>query len=150
MKLTAENVRAVATDCLFTDAEYPAGVELPDGAVVVEGIVNKYGFHPARLEAHRADVAGMLGQLDDSFKSAGGGGMSFLNACVDRDGNHWAEHPTMGLLFGLGIGLGLARYTMPRDMWSVLPGSVPYITVDSEKLNDALSRIPDIQIKGAA
>jgi len=139
MKLTAENVRAVATDCLFTDDEYPRGVEVPEGAVVVEGIVNKYGFHPTRLEDHRADVASMLDQLEDSFKTAGGGGMSFLRACYDKDDNHWGEHPTMGLLFGLGIGLGIAHYTLPRDMWPALPGGVPYITIDSDKVSAAIS-----------
>lgn len=134
MKLTADNVMKVAAECLFTHDEFPEGADVPADAVEVEGIICRYAFHPGRLEANRANVAGMLDQLDSAFKSDGGGGMSFLNACVDKDGNHWAEHPTMGMLFGLAIGLGLARYSLPREMWSVLPGGVPYITVDSKAL----------------
>lgn len=136
MQLTAENVRTVAKDVLFTDAEFGGG-EAPANAVMVDGIVCKYAFHPERLEQHRTDVATMLAGLDDSFMSTGGGGMSFLQACVDREGNHWAEHPTMGLLFALGMGLGLVSYTMPREMWTILPGGMPYLTIDSTKLAEA-------------
>ena len=137
VNLTAENVRAVAKDSLFTDEEFPEGGDVPPGAVMVDGIVGRYAFHPERLEANRAKVSEMLSHLDDSFMSNGGGGMSFLQACMDRDGNHWAEHPTMGMLFALGMGLGLVSYTMPREMWSMLPGAVPYLTINHAKLSPA-------------
>ena len=135
--LTSANVNEVAKRCLFTDEELLVPGVAPEGAIIVEGIVNRYAFHPDRLGASTAEIAAMLDCLDDAFKTDGGGGMSFLNACVTKDGEHWGEHPTMGMLFALGIGAGLAKYTMPREMWSVLPGSVPYITVDSAALRKA-------------
>lgn len=137
MNLTADNVRSVAQKCLFTDAEFRDGEDVPAGAVVVDGIVGKYAFHQDRLADNTGDIASLLSGLEDSFMSEGGGGMSFLQACMDRSGNHWGEHPTMGLLFGLGIGAGLCFYTLPREMWAVLPGGVPYITIDSSKVKAA-------------
>lgn len=72
----------------------------------------------------------ILDQMPDTFKKSGGGGMSFLELCMDKDGNHWAEHPTMEMLVVLAIGQGQAQYCMPRDFWRVLPGGVPYIVFD--------------------
>lgn len=129
MELTAANVETVAQHCLFTQEEMPEGAGLPEDAVKVEGIICNYGFNAARLAEKRSDIASMLDCLSDDFKATGGGGMSFLNACMTKSGEHWGEHPTMGLLFALGIGAGLARYTMPREMWPILPGGVPYLTV---------------------
>jgi hypothetical protein len=136
MKLTAENVNAVMKDCLYASEELECGAA-PADAVIVDGIMNKFGFHPERLNKHRGDIASMLGGLPDSFKTSGGGGMSFLNACVTKDDVHWAEHPTMAALFALGMGIGAVSYPIPREMWSALPGSVPYLTVHSERLSPA-------------
>ena len=137
MKLTAENVNAVAGRVLYRDEEISDPTTPPDGSVIVDGIVAKYAFHPERLQSERGNIASLLDGLEDSFKSTGGGGMSFLNACMTKDGDHWAEHQTMGMLFALGIGAGLCSYTLPRDMWSVLPGGVPYITIDAGALEAA-------------
>ena len=138
MKLTSENVNAVATNCLFKAGELPEGAKTPpEGAVIVDGIISRYAFHPERLEKNRRNVASMLNDLESSFRTDGGGGMSFLSACMTRDGEHWGEHPTMGMLFALGMGLGMVSYTMPRDMWPILPGGVPYLTVDATKLLEA-------------
>jgi len=137
MELTADNVNAVASRALFRDDEITDLRTPPDGAVIVDGIVSKYAFHPERLAAERGNIAALLDGLDESFKSTGGGGMSFLNACMTKDGEHWGEHPTMGMLFALGIGSGLCSYTLPREMWPVLPGGVPYITIDAGALEAA-------------
>jgi len=135
--LTAENVRDVICKCLFTHDEMPDAESPPDDAVLVEGIVCTYAFHPQRLEEHKSAIAAMLSELPDEFMTSGGGGWSFLQACVDRDGRHWGEHPAMGALFALGIGAGLARYLLPREFWAVMPGGVPYIVVDSAALSSA-------------
>lgn len=136
MKLSAANVRATLTDCLFKDDEVTNGVP-PNDAVTAEGVMARYAFHPERLAGHRQDIASMLSELPDDFKSDGGGGMSFLNACYTKGGEHWGEHPDMDSLFVLGIGAGLAKYPLPRDMWSILPGGMPYITIDSKALESA-------------
>jgi hypothetical protein len=73
----------------------------------------------------------MLSDLPDEFQASGGGGWSFLNACMTKTGEQWTGmHPTMDKLFMLGIAAGKARWLMPRDMWSVLPGGMPYVSVN--------------------
>jgi hypothetical protein len=123
MELTAENVNRVFMDCLFGDNENH------DGAVLAEGVTMNVGFHPVRLKRHETEIHEMLKQLPDAFQKNGGGGMSFLEACYDKSGRHWAEHKTMQELFLLGIASGKAEYCLPRDLWKVLPGCMPYITV---------------------
>ena len=124
MELTSENVNVVLSDCLFRDGENT------DNHVKVEGIVTVIGFHPARLESHTEDVATMLECLPDDFQSEKGGGMSFLNACLDKNGHQWGEHKSMEGLFLLAIGLGLAQWQFPREEWPSLPGGMPYVVVN--------------------
>lgn len=123
--------------CLFRDSE-PI-----EPRVEVEGCLNRFGFHPERLEAARGEVAEMLALLPDEFQQAKGGGMSFLNACMDRNGNHWAEHRTIDNLVTLGLGLKLVKYCLPRDMWKILPDGMPYFTVltpQSENITEENSK----------
>ena len=125
MELTAENVETVFTDCLFNDGEDTTN------HVKAEGITSLIGFHPERLESHREDVKSMLGFLPDDFKKTHGGCMSFLCACETQDGKQWTGlHQKMEQLFQLGIGLGLAKYLMPKDVWCAFPGGMPYIVID--------------------
>lgn len=122
--LTADRVEEIFRACLFTDDE-----DMTEH-VRVEGIVNPYGFHPGRLAGHAEEIGAMLGELPDSFKRDGGGGMSFLNACEDRHGRQWTGlHQTMDRLFALGMGVGKVELLMPREMWAVLPGGMPYYVV---------------------
>lgn len=125
---------AVLRDCLFADEEVSDNTPPPD-AVLVEGVVNKFGFHPQRLESHRAQVRTWLAELPHNFRESEGGGWSFLNACLLEDGTLWTgEHRRMEQLFALGIGLGMVRSVLPRDLWGTLPGGMPYyvITIDGE------------------
>lgn len=123
-------------EVLFTDEEFPLDAQVPENAVHVQGVINNYAFHPERIAAHAADISSMLAELPDDFWSDRGGGMSFLNACMDRHGNHWAEHPTIEQLIVLGIATGQAAYSLPREMWSVMPGGLPYFSV-TPRLGDA-------------
>ncbi len=136
--INPERVVEIMRDCLYTDDEVAADditsvEDLPEGTVVVEGILSTFGFEPARLESHRDEVTKMLQGLPTEFRDqahGGGGGWSFLNACQDANDEQWTGlHRTMDALFVLGIGLGLAEWLMPRDMWSVLPGGMPYVVV---------------------
>jgi hypothetical protein len=125
MELTAENVVETLKSCLFEDAE-------PDisKAVIVEGIMNKFGFDPERLKAKTADIVSMLEQLPTSFQKNGGGGHSFLAACDRADGVQWTGlHKTMDELFVLGMAVGKVRLCLPRDMWKALSGGMPYYVV---------------------
>lgn len=135
MKLTAPKVIDILTDCLYRGNESSNG-KPPENAVIVEGVVRSYGFHPQRLESHRAEVKELLAELPDNFQSDKGGGWSFLNACMTKDGEQWGEHIDMEALFCLGIGLGLAKWQM-FTMKQVLPGGMPYVVVLNDQPKEA-------------
>jgi hypothetical protein len=129
--LSADRVIDIMKDCLFDDEDLGSdGKTVPNDAVIVEGIVNNYAFNPKRLNDHAKEIGELLLELPDEFLRSKGGGMSFLNACMDRHGNHWAEHRTMEVLFVLGMAVGKVKLCLPRDMWTVLPGGMPYYSVD--------------------
>lgn len=137
--LNGDHIHDIMLDVLYKDDEIPADLPpdtAPEGAVVVEGIINTYAFHPQRLESHRDAVVAMLEELPEQFHAHsdkhpnGGGGWSFLNACNDRNDVQWTSfHRTMEELFCLGIGLGLAEWVLPRDLWPALPGRMPYVVL---------------------
>lgn len=129
--LTVGTVTKLFGDCLFTQEEVGAAVEpeQPADAVQVEGVLRKFAFHPGRLESHREEVKALLAELPDNFQASKGGGWTFLNACVTKGGEQWGEHAHCEMLLTLGIGLGLAKWQLPRDMWRVLPGGMPYVVV---------------------
>lgn len=131
--LTAENVELVYRASLYTDDEIPGEVSLetlPEGAIVTDGVLNQTGFHPGRVAEHRTEILGMLSELPTAFRADMGGGWSFLNACVREDGEQWTGmHRTVDMLFQLGQAIGAVTYALPREMWSVLPGGMPYMVV---------------------
>jgi hypothetical protein len=132
MKLTAQNVNDTILSVLYKDDEV-VDDRAPEGAVIVTGLVNNFGFHPERLEAVREDVQSMVEQLPENFFKDKGGGWSFLNMCNRNDGELWTgEHRVMEALLALAMGLGMAAYAMPRDIWPTLPGGVPYVVFDLE------------------
>jgi hypothetical protein len=137
--LDSKRVHEVLLDCLYKpeemDGERPAAGQ-PE-FVVAEGIMNNFGFHPHRLAKHETEIASWVDELEDSFIEGKGGGWSFLNLCMDRHGNHWAEHPTMGELVALELAVGRANYCLPREMWNIMPGGMPYIVFRRERKPEA-------------
>lgn len=123
MKLTAENVGIVFTDCLFKDEE------TTENHIKGEGVIIQVEFHPDRLSSHETDIISMLSDLPEQFKESGGGGWSFLNACMDKEGNQWGEHSNIDQLLALGTAIRKVKFQMPRDMWTMLPGGMPYFSV---------------------
>lgn len=118
-------------DCLYTEEEITDPTQPPDGAVLVEGVVTKFAFHPDRLKSHTKEIIDLLSELPDTFQAKGGGGWSFLNACEDKHGDQWGQHQDMEALFCLGIGIGKAQWLLPRDMWQMFPGGMPYVSIDT-------------------
>ena len=100
--------------------------------VEVEALVSKFGFHPLRIQEHKNDIIDFLEELPDEFRSSVGGGRSFLNACNDEYGNQWGEHRNIEQLFALGIAINKVKFMIPRDMWPVMPGGVPYVVYIDE------------------
>lgn len=127
-----EVVESVFTDCLLRDEELEDGKPKSDVNVTrVEGLVHIFGFHNERLKSHESGIRQMLSELPTSFHKGMGGGWSFLNACQDKDGKQWTGlHMIMEQLFCLGMGLDLASYLLPREMWGALPGKMPYFVID--------------------
>lgn len=129
--LESARVTVILKDCLFREEELGAPGVPPEGAVIAKGLRMSLGFHPERLESYREEVRTMLAQLPSGFHEGKGGGWSFLNAAERADGVQWGEHPNVEEL--LGLGLRLVRFTFPRDMWSYLPGGMPYFVVLSKE-----------------
>lgn len=123
MRLNAAKVRDVFMYCLFTDGENT------DSALIVDGARGQIGFHPERLQERADTIAEWLQELPDDFHAEKGGGLSFLNAALDKHGTHWGEHQSIDQLFTLGVGAGKAKYCLPREMWGALPGGMPYLVV---------------------
>lgn len=123
-KLTPDAVDDLVRDCLYREGENS------DDAIKVEGIVRTFGFHPERVTANKVAIGELLSELPDEFRADAGGGWTFLNACNDRHGRLWTgEHRAMEALFCLGIASGQAKWQLPRDMWSSLPGGMPYVVI---------------------
>ena len=126
MNLTSENVQHTFTSCLFAEGENTSS------AVMVEGIKSDFGFHPERLKENTDKIQSMLAELPKESHESEGGGWSFLNACNNNQGIQWTDlHPVMEQLFCMGIAIGKAKYLMPREMWSIMPGQMPYLVVSS-------------------
>ena len=130
-ELSSENVEGVLSDCLYTDAELKeSGGETPEGTIIVEGIHRSFGLHPGRVQTHEDEIARMLDELPDTFKESGGGGWSFLNACNDKHDRQWTSfHKTMDALFVLGMAIRKVKCLMPREVWSLMPGGMPYYII---------------------
>lgn len=124
MELTAQNVSETFRKCLFKDGEDTSN------HVIGEGVMMKIGFHPERLKEKTQDIENMISCLHDNFKANIGGGWSFLNLCEDKNGNQWADmHQTMDELVCLGNAIGKINFLMPRELWKMFPGGMPYVVV---------------------
>lgn len=121
MKLSVENVTELFATCLRDD---------PAQGVEIEAVV-----HAARVDVtgHEQDIGDLVKQLPVEFQPAsegGGGGMSFLNMCTDRDGNLWTGmHLVMEQLCILALAADKIEWCLPRDFWGALPGGMPYLVV---------------------
>jgi hypothetical protein len=128
----AKEVDSIMRFCLFKEEEIIDG-KAPADAVFVDGISAKLGFHPGRLAEKREEIRGLLNEMSPDFHVKGGGGMTFLNLCNDKNGDQWTDfHKSMESLIVLGMAVGMARYCLPREMWVALPGSMPYVMFDTE------------------
>lgn len=130
-----EILTAAKVDELFDASLFKEG-ENTDGAILTEGIVCRFGFHPDRVKGILPELVKLLDELPDEFQSTAkgekmGGGYTFLNACLDKDGRQWGEHTHVEKLVCLGMANQLVEYTFPRSMWGALPGGLPYFVVKS-------------------
>lgn len=125
-RIDPERVDEIFRGCLFTDEELEVtGGKCPKGAVLVEGVVGKFGFHPGRLEGHTDEIGQMLDLLGDRPKE----GCSFLELCNQGDGHQWTGlHIRMNQLVCLGIGTKQAELLiLPGFLKEMMPGGMPYV-----------------------
>lgn len=101
--------------------------------VVVDGILRKYGFNKVAIQAHREEIRELLNQMPAEFHRRTGGGSSFLNLCMTKDGVQWGEHVNVEALICLGLASGMAQYAFPKEIWGLLPGGMPYVVFDTEQ-----------------
>ena len=121
--IEAKDVEAIVRYCLYKDGEETSNAKM------VQGITVEFGFHPDRLAEKKADIDRMLLELPTEFRKTEGGGWSFVQACETKDGDLWGQHRDIEMLMCLGIAVGSVEYLMPREMWGVLPGGVPYFQI---------------------
>ena len=129
--IDSSRVTDLLKDSLFRGEEIPEGQQVPDDAVLVDGVINRFALHPERLQSHDHEVAAMIDDLPIEFfgvDDGGGGGWSFLNLCMTRGGQQWTGlHMVQEQLLALAIGLKRAKL-QPRHQWPMMPGGMPYIT----------------------
>lgn len=126
-----ERLEEVMLACLYQDDEIEDPSVVPEGAIIVEGLTTSFGFHPGRVAQHADEIRAMVAKLAEEFHS--GGGWSFLNMCTDGDGNQWTDfHRDQEHLTVLGIAAGHMKYCLPRELWSALPGGMPYVRAVEE------------------
>lgn len=121
MKLTSKAVQDLAVKC--------ANVGDDGDSVKVEGIMSSFLFSKSRLEEHKDEIVELLKELPEAFRESEGGGWSFLMAAHDKRGEHWGEHPSMELLFCLGMGIDKVASLLPREAWRAFPGGMPYFYI---------------------
>lgn len=129
--LTSEAVEDTYVACLAEDA--PA-----ERRVIVAGITASTGFDRQKIDERKAFIGAMLMDLPEDFMKSKGGGMSFLNACQNRQDQQWTGmHLRMGQLFDLGVAAGFVECLLPREMWKALPGGMPYYVVRDDKIDQS-------------
>ena len=95
--IDAKAVEDALKDCLFREEELVVSDDealdgqAPEGAIIVEGVMTTFGFHPDRLETHREEVRDWLSQMNDNFMIDKGGGWSFTQVPFTKDDHQWGE-----------------------------------------------------------
>lgn len=127
IELTGVNVERIFRDCLAESV-------VVENAIQIEGIVRTLVLDREKVESHREEIKGFINQLPSQFLLNGGGGWTFLNLCMREDGVQWTGlHLIQEQLYALAAALGMAKIQLPRELWSALPGGVPYIVFDPEE-----------------
>ena len=125
MELNAENVDKVFKECLSKEKE---GNEVVHVGAVLENA--QFAFDKKKLDLYRTEITSWVEQLPDNFQESKGGGWSFLNMAFTKDGRLWTGyHFVMEQLLCLAIGIGKMKYLLERNMWKILPGSMPYVAI---------------------
>ncbi|HEY5787681.1 MAG TPA: hypothetical protein VIT65_23195 [Microlunatus sp.] len=126
--LTTARVDELVEACMIDASTAPI-----TSAIIGRGIMNDFVFVPDKIEEHHEEIHELLLALPDTFQQEGGGGWSFLNMCMTKDGVQWTGlHSEQEALMCLGQAAGWLG-VIARFLWKALPGEMPYVTVLSER-----------------
>jgi len=125
-KLTSQRVDELYTTCLSQSEE--------NTAVTIKGIILSATFSVANLNAVKEDIVELIMQLPEgAFKGSKDNGLSFLTLCHDKDEEQWTSfHACVERLMMLAMCIQRCVFLMPRNMWKVLPGGLPYLLFNTE------------------
>ena len=123
LKLTTENVEKIFLDC-FLPENYTDDTKV----ILVNAVTGNFGFDPEKIEKHAVDIQQMISQLSSKFDEANQG-YSFMNLPFKGENDEpWGQQINGDHLMALGLASGWMMLTFEdRDMWSILPGAVPYV-----------------------
>ncbi len=119
------SVHNLFVSCLTDDKD--------ETAVIAEMLACKVYMSKDKVEAAREQITKDLLNLHPNFIRATGGGWTFINACLDRNGDLWTNcHRDMDELVTMGVMIGKVIMLFPRNHWDSLPGGVPYFVVAAD------------------
>jgi hypothetical protein len=136
--LTANEVEGIILACLLGHAPVEG-----DSYVIAHSIVRNFCFSKDKIEKYAERIGWLLHQLPQQFleeTEGGGGGWSFLNACMTKNGELWGQQRDVEALLVLGVAAGWASIQLPREIWSILPGGVPYFVVHANRKEEKAER----------
>jgi len=123
--IDSQRVTEIFLNCLFREEEIING-EPEVEPIKAYGVMENVGFYPTRIKESTEEIKGFINELPEQFKN----GWTFLNICQTKDGELWTGmHQVCDQLVMLGIAIGKMSFCLPRDMWSILPGGMPYVQV---------------------
>lgn len=136
--IDADRIFEIFEDCLLSEHER---YNEEKSKTHIDGLfLNRtYIFSTFRLQHYKQEIRENLLNLPQKFLQSVGGGWSFLNACLDKNGLQWGEQQNVEQLLVLGLGLNLVEFCLPRPFWNTLPGGVPYFMVKDKESVDSLA-----------
>lgn len=123
--INAVAVHELCRACLFAEGE-AADVFMPG-----DGVHRSLGFHPERLLGAERQIREWLDALPEKFHLDVkiGGGWSFINGTVDRNGERWGELGHLDELLVMGNAINYARTIGDPVTWPSRPMGVPFFCI---------------------
>ena len=119
--LNAETVKQIFTDTLAENNKV-----CEEEAQEVEGVQLHVFFCRQKLKHYADQIKTMLKQMNHKYKE----GWTFLNFVENGLEFQWTSlHLDADMLLCLGLAHNYIEYCAPRELWSHLPGGVPYIRI---------------------
>ena len=121
-ELNIDNVTNLYTKCLLSNLDFDID-GLTCNFSVGEGVATRCAFSTERLNANRENIACMIDQLQDIETAP-----SFLSLYYNQEGKKWTDEAmVVEMLVQMGTAASMLSFLYPPEIWSLLPGGVPYV-----------------------